>query len=141
MHLCTAKLKDAVQLSERIKREAKVVKHDFDIMDKEGMLTRGALYLPELTPGFGYRNKLRKINREKYIIKLNKLSNKIKNKLRLNKKNKEQVIIDKNKPRILLSRKNIIKNKKFFLKMGLIPAIVVEYPTADQFEVEIEFLK
>ena len=141
MHLCTAKLKDAVQLSERIKREAKVVKHDFDIMDKEGMLTRGALYLPELTPGFGYRNKLRKINREKYIIKLNKLSNKIKNKLRLNKKNKEQVIIDKNKPRILLSRKNIIKNKKFLLKMGLIPAIVVEYPTADQFEVEIEFLE
>ena len=138
IHVCTAKLKDAVQLSERIKREAKIVKHSFDIMDKEGMLTRGALYLPELKPGSGYRKKLSKISKEKYIKKLNQLAIKIKNQLKLNKKN---FIVDKNKPRILLSKKNLIKNKKLFLKMGLIPAIVVEYPTADQFEVEIEFLE
>jgi len=102
------------------------------------MLTRGALYLPELKPGFGYRKKLSKISKEKYIKKLNQLAIKIKNQLKLNKKN---FIVDKNKPRILLSKKNLIKNKKLFLKMGLIPAIVVEYPTADQFEVEIEFLE
>ncbi|MFH0868133.1 MAG: radical SAM protein [Candidatus Woesearchaeota archaeon] len=138
MHLCTAKLKDAVQLSERIKRQGKIVKHHFDIIDDEGLLTRGALYLPELKPGFGYREKLKKINKEHHIKKLNQLAIKIKNQLKL--KNKD-FVVDKNKPRILLSRKNLIKNKKLFFKMGLIPAVVVEYPTADQFEVEIEFLK
>ena len=138
IHLCTAKLKDATQLSERIKREAKIVKHDFDIMDKEGLLTRGALYLPELKPSFSYRDKLKGVNKEKYIRKLNQLNIKIKNKLKLNNNN---FVIDENKLRILLSKKNIIKNKEFFLKMNLVPAIVVEYPTADQFEVEIDFLK
>lgn len=138
MHVCTAKLKDAVQLSERIKREAKTAKHCFDIVDGEGLLTRGALYLPELKPGFSYRQKLKDAPMEKYIRKLSLLSGKIKSILKL--KNKE-IIVDKKKPRILLSKKIIIKNKKMLLEMGLVPAIVVEYPTADQFEVEIEFLK
>ncbi len=137
IHVCTAKLKDAVQLSERIKRQGKIVKHDFDIIDDEGLLTRGALYLPELKPGFGYRKKLKGINKEKRIKKLNQLIIKIKNELKFDDKT---IIIDKNKLRILLSKNDAIKNKKIFLKMNLIPAIVVEYPTADQFEVEIEFL-
>ena len=51
------------------------------------------------------------------------------------------LIIDKKKLRILLSKNNTIKNKKIFLKMNLIPAVVVEYPTADQFEIEIGFLE
>ncbi|MDP3766119.1 MAG: radical SAM protein [Nanoarchaeota archaeon] len=138
MHVCTAKLKDAVQLSERIKRQGKIVKHDFDIIDDEGLLTRGALYLPELKPGFGYRKKLMKADKEKLIKKLGYFANEIKNKLKLSN---NDFIIDKNKLRILLSKNNTIKNKKIFLKMNLIPAIVVEYPTADQFEVEIEFLE
>ncbi len=137
IHVCTAKLKDAVQLSERIKRQGKIVKHDFDIIDDEGLLTRGALYLPELKPGFCYRKKLMKVDKEKYIKKLNHLIIKIKNKLKFDDKG---LIIDKNKLRILLSKNNIIKNKNMLIKMGLVPAIVVEYPTADQFEVEIEFL-
>jgi len=137
IHLCTAKLKDAVQLSNRIKREAKIIKHDFDIMDKEGLLIRGALYLPEFKPGFSYRKKLKNANKEKYIKKLNRLIIKIKNKLKFNN---NDFVIDKNKLRILLSKKNIIKNKELFLKMNLVLAIVTEYPTADQFEVELEFL-
>src|SRR3989338_671785 len=83
MHACTAKLKDAVQLSERIKRQGKIVKHDFDIIDDEGLLTRGALYFQELKPGLGYKGKLKRINKEKYIKKLNQLIIKIKNKLDL----------------------------------------------------------
>ena len=138
IHVCTAKLKDAIQLSGRIKRQAKIVKREFDIMDEEGLLTRGALYLPELEPSFGYRNKLKEINKEEYASRLGVLAATIKDKLSLGDKD---ISVDKKKPRILLSRKNLIKNKNMFLKMGLSPAIVVEYPTADQFEIEIEFLR
>ncbi len=138
VHVCTAKLKDAIQLSRRIKRQAKIVKRDFDIMDEEGLLTRGALYLPELEPGFGYRNKLKETNKEEYASRLGVLAAAIKSKLKLKDKG---LFVDKEKPRILLSRENVVKNKKMFLKMGLSPAVVVEYPTADQLEIEIEFLK
>ncbi|MFH1275563.1 MAG: radical SAM protein, partial [Candidatus Woesearchaeota archaeon] len=58
IHLCTAKLKDAIQLSERIKRESEGMKKKFDLVDEEGMLLRGALYLEELMPGFSYRERL-----------------------------------------------------------------------------------
>ena len=138
IHVCTAKLKDAVQLSERIRRQGNIVKHSFDIIDGEGLLTRGALYLPELKPGFNYRKKLRRANKKKHIKKLDYLANEIKNKLNLDN---NDLVVDKKKLRILLSKHNAIKNKKIFLKMDLTPAVVVEYPTADQFEVEIEFLE
>jgi len=131
VHLCTAKLKDAVQLANRIKREAKNVKQDFDIVDKEGMLIRGVLYLDELKPGFNYQEKLKDIDKSKYIKKLELLLSKI---------NIKEAIIDQEKPRILLSKKIVKKNKKFFKKLGLVPAVVTEYPTADQLEIEVEFI-
>ncbi len=126
VHLCTAKLKDKVQLGNRIKREARHSKKSFDIVDDEGMLIRGALYLKELAPGAFYRKRLKRIDR-KIIQKLK--SFKIKN-----------AEIDYSKGRIILSAKDAIKNKDKFIKMGLRPAIVREYPTADQLEMEVEFL-
>ena len=44
VHYCTAKLKDKVQLGERIKRRAKNAKKEYDLVDEEGMLIRGAIY-------------------------------------------------------------------------------------------------
>ncbi|MFC1768683.1 radical SAM protein [Nanoarchaeota archaeon] len=129
VHACTAKLKDKVQLSNRVLRESKNAKHSFDIVDDEGILTRGAIYLPELKPSFGYREKIKKINKKKYL--------KILKSKKINLKNK---FIDENKVRILTSKKELIKNKTKIKKLGLIPAIVKEYPTADQFEVEVEFV-
>ncbi|MBI2665159.1 radical SAM protein [Candidatus Woesearchaeota archaeon] len=141
VHLCTAKLKDAVQLSNRIKREAKYSKKMFDIMDEEGLLTRGALYLSDLAPGFGYREKLKSIHnsneKEVIIEKLKVLFAQIKKELKFRD---EQIYLDGEKLRIILSRKNTIKNLKYFNKLGLKPAIVSEYPTADQLEMEVEFL-
>lgn len=134
VHLCTAKLKDAVQLANRIKRESKGAKHSFDLVDKEGMLIRGALYLPELAPGFGYRKKLENVDKS-ILEKLKLLLIKIKEKLRI-----KDILLDKEKPRILLSKKDLKKNKKYFKRLGLKPAIVKEYPTADQLEIEVEFL-
>ena len=134
VHLCTAKLKDKIQLSERIKREAKGTKHSFDFVDQEGMLTRGALYLPELKPGFEYRKKLEQ-NNDAILDQLELSLTKIKKKFP-----KEEFYLDTSKPRILCSRKLAKKKKNFFINLGLIPAIVIEYPTADQLEIEVEFL-
>jgi len=136
IHVCTAKLKDAAQLSNRIKREGEIIKRGFDIIDSEGLLTRGALYLPELAPGFSYRKKLKNADKTEFISKLKEFEKKIKKELNLN-----EIVIDENKLRILLSGNNAIKNKVKLLEMGLLAAIVKEYPTADQFEVEVEFLK
>lgn len=138
VHLCTAKLKDAVQLSNRIKREAEGAKHEFDSVDEEGMLTRGALYLPELTPGFGYRKKLETVNKEELASRLEPFLARIKQELNLKD---NEIFLDNVKPRILLSKYKIKQNRSLFKKLKLLPAIVSEYPTADQLEVEVEFFK
>ena len=137
IHLCTAKLKDGIQLTNRIKREGENSKKEFDEMDEEGLLHRGALYLPELTPGFGYRERLEKINKEEYLAKLEQKFAEIKQKFRLTE---QEVFLDKQKVRILLSSKKARKNKKYFKKLKLKIAIVTEYPTADQLEIEIDFI-
>ncbi|MBI2666082.1 radical SAM protein [Candidatus Woesearchaeota archaeon] len=138
VHLCTAQLKDRVQLGNRFKREAQGVKKKFDHVDEEGLLTRGALYLPELVPGFSYRKKIEECDKEPLIKKLKILAEEIKKEFQLKE---EEIFIDEQKPRILLSAKKIAPLKKRFLKKGLIPAIVKEYPTADQLEIEVELFE
>ncbi len=137
IHLCTAKLKDSVQLANRIKREAEHSKHPFDLVDEEGLLTRGALYLPSLVPGFKYREKLASADKEKLNAELQPLIDKVQKRLKLSS---EQVLIDTQKCRILLAAKLMKAHRKEFHKLGLIPAIVKEYPTADQLEIEVELL-
>ena len=58
LYFCTAKLKDAVQMKNRIARRARNVREPFDTVTDEGTLIRGAIYLPDLEPSFGYRKKL-----------------------------------------------------------------------------------
>ena len=137
-HLCTAKLKDAIQLSERIKRESLGMKKGFDIVDEEGMLLRGALYLPELMPGFNYREKLKSIDKRKMLEKLQPFYDRIKKKFNLEEGG---IHLDPEKPRILISKRLCKKKTPYFLSIGLKPAIVTEYPTADQLEIEVEFLE
>ncbi len=145
VHLCTAKLKDAVQLSKRIERESAGVRKKFDLVDEEGMLTRGALYLEELRPGFGYRKKLNELsedNKDKIIERLKPFYERIKKKFKLSdEKGSEEIFLDQGKLRILLSKRLAKKKKAYFLSLGLKPAVVVEYPTADQLEMEVEFLE
>ncbi|MBI4980951.1 radical SAM protein [Candidatus Woesearchaeota archaeon] len=135
IHVCTAKLKDAVQLANRLKREARGAKKKFDLVSEEGMLTRGALYLPELVPGFGYRKKLENVNKTEFVQKLEPLLIRLKKELRVDE---DDVFLDVSKPRILLSKTLLKQNRKLFRKLGLVPAVVSEYPTADQLEVEVE---
>ena len=136
VHLCTAKLKDATQLSERIKREAKYSHKDFDIVDKEGMLTRGALYLDSLKPSVGYRQRLKEDHSD-VVDKLKELFSSVQTKLKLKD---NEIFLDEAKPRILVSKKTVKKNKNKIINLGLVPAIVVEYPTADQLEIEVDFV-
>ncbi len=139
-HLCTAKLKDAVQLSNRIKREAKFSKKSFDIVDEEGLLLRGAIYLPELTPGMSYRKKLAEIkekNQDEYNKKLQKMIACITEKLPLKE---HEYFVDQQKLRIILSAQQIKKLSKKIKELGYNCAIVREYPTADQLEMEVELL-
>ncbi|PIN74402.1 radical SAM protein [Candidatus Woesearchaeota archaeon CG10_big_fil_rev_8_21_14_0_10_45_16] len=136
-HLCTAKLKDAVQLANRIKRESEGVKKAFDLVDEEGMLTRGALYLEDLKPGFEYRKLLSEVDKNKYVESLKPFLERIKKKFKLDD---EEYFLDTEKPRILLSKKLVKKKKEYFKNLGLCPAVVVEYPTADQLEMEVDLL-
>ncbi|MDP3640020.1 MAG: radical SAM protein [Nanoarchaeota archaeon] len=138
VHLCTAKLKDAVQLTNRLKREAQGVKRPFDIVSKEGLLTRGALYLPELVPGFGYREKIALANKERLCLTLEQVKKAVQEKLQLQEK---ELFLDKKKPRLLLAAKLVRKHKKRLQTLGVIPAIVKEYPTADQLEIEVELFQ
>jgi hypothetical protein len=50
------------------------------------------------------------------------------------------LFLDKNKLRIILSKKNLTRNLKEFKKLGLVSAVVKEYPNADQLEMEVEML-
>jgi len=136
VHLCTAKLKDATQLTERIKREGAGAKKEFDIIDDEGLLTRGALYLDSLKPGVGYRESLKQ-DHSLLLKELKQLVPVVKQKLKLND---TELFLDESKPRILISKKNVKKNKAKLINLGLVPAVVLEYPTADQLEIEVEFL-
>jgi pyruvate formate-lyase activating enzyme-like uncharacterized protein len=135
-HYCTCKLKDKVQLAERILRRAENIKQPFDTLTADGMIIRGALYLPELKPGFGYHDKLSKLkNNEKRKI-LNKLKAIRENILKQEELPQHMLLIDENKLRLItipwLAR--IIKAK------GIVQAVVTEYPTYDALEMEVEFL-
>lgn len=132
VHYCTAKLKDKVQLAERIKRRAKSVKQSFQKITSEGTLIHGVIYLEK--PGFGYNKNINKGKKAK-LAKLNKIKSRLVKKYKISK-----IVLDKQKPRLLTSVSLVKKLKKQIKEMGLVPAIVEEYPTYDQTEIEIEFL-
>ncbi len=134
VHFCTAKLKDAVQLRNRIKLRAKNVALETDIVTKEGTLVRGCAYLPELSPGIGYREKVLKADRKRVMKNLDEMKARAERELGL------QTVLDDKKLRLLISAKTARKDAKELKKLGLVPAVVEEYPTADALEVEVEFV-
>ena len=116
IHYCTTTLKNKVQLGNRIKRRAKNVRKDYDYVTKEGMLVRGAVY----------SNKNLNLLKN-YLIKKYKIPNSL-------------IETDKRKKRLLTTTEVVEKLKKELKEKGLKPAIVTEYPTWDQFPVEIDYL-
>ena len=119
VHYCTCKLKDGVQLRNRIKRRAKSVAKAYDHIDEDGMLVRGAIYFDNIG----------KLNKVLSLLKENKVPKKF---YELDKEK------DGNK-RILTTITVVEILKKDLKKYGK-PAIVSEYPTSDCLNVETEFL-
>ncbi|MFH1636973.1 MAG: radical SAM protein [Candidatus Woesearchaeota archaeon] len=129
-HYCTVKLKDAVQLVNRIKRRAKNVKKPYDRLTRESTLIRGAIYLKD--PSFGYVRWARTTKeKKKYLKKLGLL------RLRLIKAYnipKDMIEVEPVKLRLLTSAAIVrkIQAAKYF------KYIVEDLPTYDQFEIESE---
>lgn len=139
-HYCTCTLKDKVQLANRILRRAERVKQEFDTVTEDGMLVRGAFYLPDLAPGFGYHDRLEKLRRvenqsekEKILNNLRLIRERV---LREEELPERLLVLDENKLRLITSPwlATSIKPK------GVVRAVVTEYPTFDAVEVEVDIL-
>ncbi len=135
IHYCTAKLKDKIQLANRVKRRAKNAKTKYDKVTPEGMLVRGVIYLENMKPSFGYHVQLRKIreNKKQYSAILKDLAQLQKE---LKRDFNADTVVDIDKLRLITSAANARKLAKNIDNC----AIVEEYPTKDALEVEIDFL-
>lgn len=137
-HYCTCKLKDKVQLAKRILRRANHVKQVFDTLTDEGMLVRGAIYVPEFKPGFGYHEKLNKLSAAEKKKILNKLERIREHILKQEELPGHMLLIDEHKLRLITSPwlARIIDIKG----IDVVKAVATEYPTFDALEIEVEFL-
>lgn len=138
VHYCTCKLKDKVQLGNRLKKRAKNTATPFDIITDDGTIIRGAIYLPETKPGFGYKKILATIKNKKEIIK--KLIKARKEIIATFAIPAQYIAIDDQKLRLITNKGIVTHLKKQLKQKKLIPAIVEQYPTYDQMEVDVEFL-
>ncbi|MFH1722306.1 MAG: radical SAM protein [Candidatus Altiarchaeota archaeon] len=140
VHYCTVTLKDRFQVGNRLKRAAKNVSKEFDVITKEGLLIRGAIYLEELKPSFGFNEKIEKLTPQKKKQLLQILQ---KNKTLLQREYDippELLFVDEKKLRILTSIQVVEELEKELKEKGLTPTIVEEYPTWDQLTVDLQLL-
>jgi pyruvate formate-lyase activating enzyme-like uncharacterized protein len=140
VHYCTCKLKDGVQLRERLKLRANNTKKMFDIVSDDGTIIRGAIYLHNLKPSFGYKTVIKNVlptEREKILKELKSVKSELVKEFGIPTKMFE---IDTQKLRIITNIGVVQKLAKHLHKKGLVPAIVEQYPTWDQMEVDVEFL-
>ena len=113
VHYCSSSFKDACQLRNRIKRRAKNVARDYEVITEEGTLLKGVVYPKNMS-----LDRLNNILKKEFRIRDNQLYiNKVKKRIELD----------------ILSLERISANLK---KKGLECFMVEEYPTADGLEVE-----
>ncbi len=111
VHYCSSSFKDGIQLRNRIKRRAKNVAREYEIISDEGTLVKGVIYTKE--------------------IPLEELYNSLKKEFEVED---EHIFLDKNRIEIALW---ILEKISPVLKQrGLECFMVEEYPTADALEVE-----
>ncbi len=138
VHFCTSKLKDGVQLVNRVKLRGKIIAKDHDILTNEGSLIRGVVYLKELAPGLDYKKKFMEIKDKSIIIKkLNDLKAKLQ---KLTGIESRFIEIDKNKLRILIAPWILEETIKGVKKLNAVPAIIEEFPTYDMNELDLQIL-
>lgn len=140
VHYCTCKLKDGVQLKERLRLRAENTKKAFDIVTEDGTFIRGVIYLNKLKPGFGYKTIISNIlpgERDRFLTELNSVR---KNLISEFKIPENMLFVDTQKFRILTNIGVVQKLAKHLHEQNLVPAIVEQYPTWDQMEVDVDFL-
>ncbi|MFA6089318.1 MAG: radical SAM protein [Candidatus Woesearchaeota archaeon] len=135
-HFCTCKLKDRIQLGNRIIKRAESVMKNYDSITDEGMLVRGAIYI-NVVPVKPYAQLLKNINSKKEITLLEKLKNEL---IKTYRVPKNLIDIDKTKLRLLTTTGVVESLSKELKEKGNKYAVVTEYPTSDNMEVELEFL-
>ena len=139
-HFCTVHLKDRIQMGNRLIRRAANTARPFDIVDEEGLLTRGAIYL-SYPPHAGYAKALADATaqeRERELAALDEI------RAWLLKKGMpaDAGTVDHARLRVILNadalRAMARAVKKRFPAARC--AVVTEYPTSDAFLVELEWL-
>ncbi|MBT7902367.1 radical SAM protein [Candidatus Woesearchaeota archaeon] len=140
VHYCTTTLKDKVQLAKRIKKRANNIKKEYDYVDSDGTLIRGAIYLAELKPAVHYLHKLESLSTLKKQELLKKLVEMRKFLMKKYKIPFSLIEVDTEKIRILTTL-TVVEELSFPLKeKELMPAIVQEYPTWDAMQLDVQFL-
>ncbi len=137
VHYCTCKLKDLVQMGNRLKKRAKQMKLPIDAIDEDGLVTRGAIYA-NLVPGFGYEKRIEHLSAEdrlKELLVLRKMKDGLLRAFKL--KDDASIFLDEHKPRLLVRATWL---KKHHTAIDYPAAIVLEYLTWDSFPIEVEFL-
>jgi uncharacterized protein len=140
VHFCTSKLKDRIQMGNRIIRRAQTTAQPFDSVDEEGLLTRGAIYC-SYKPDYNYGNVLKLLSPDERKLEMDRLQI-IYGWLKQQGMPEDGGRIDDERLRIILNQEALRSmtttiKKKF---PGIIAAIVKEYPTSDAFLVELEEL-
>ncbi|MBI4144823.1 radical SAM protein [Candidatus Woesearchaeota archaeon] len=134
-HFCTAKLKDLVQVKNRLKLRAESTALPFDVKTDEGTLLRGCVYLRGLEPGARTKERVAMVPEAERIRFLSEL------KARLADAGvpEEKIIIDVAHARLIIPRSVAQRERKLLRSHG-VPALVEEYPTADALQVDVEFV-
>ena len=131
VHYCTVRLKDGVQLRNRLKRRARNVARGFDIVTGEGLLVRGAFYLPKTLPTFGYNRMLAGISTHRKAAYGRQLSRAMRALMASSGLAPGMMELDLDRFRILTGAWMAEKLADRAKEAGLRPAVVEEYPTWD----------
>lgn len=110
VHYCTSKLKDGVQLANRLKIRAESIKKKYDLVTKEGMIVRGFIVARESYIG----NLSRKFDIPRFLLEYDPL--------------RKQILIAS---WVLMEISSDVKYKC---------GIVTEYPTFDRLIVDLQYL-
>lgn len=134
-HFCTAKLKDLVQVKNRLKLRAESAALPFDVKTDEGTLLRGCVYLRGLEPGARTKERVAAVP----LAERKRLLDEMRTKLEHDGIPADKISVDAEHARLLVPRL-IIERKAKALKALGIPALVEEYPTADALQVDVGFV-
>ena len=111
-----------------------------NILNKDGTLTRGAIYLPYLSPSTGYSKKLNSLTKKQKDLTINKLKTAKQHLTRQYKVPAKLMNIDTTHLRIITNPGVTQHLSEEIISMNLKPAIVTEYPTWDALIVELDLL-